>query len=177
MGVAYGFAVFLGGVIDPGTDSVFNSAPFLYLVNIHIFITTTYMFAKMDNIIPTSWLAKKQDWWFPQFGDVQPFDILAYFKYEIWNLCELILYCIILAIVMFTGTVPKGGEWAKILGGAAGLGGAVFLSFIMFTLYAMRKYHQNLSPEERKAMSGEKYTGTNESNDDAYGSPKIMAIA
>ena len=52
---------------------------------------------------------------------------------------------------MFTGSVPTGKGWVKMLGGAAGLGGAVFLSFIMFTLYAMRKYHQNLSPEERKA--------------------------
>ena len=51
--------------------------------------------AKLDAIFPEEWLGER---WFPK-GDVQPWDLLAYKKFEIFNLCELIIYAIIIAIL------------------------------------------------------------------------------
>lgn len=181
MGIGYAFFGFFGSFVA-NQDSVFGWTSFLLVVQIHVFITTTYMYAKLDNMIDDSNLAPRSNWMFPQFDVAQAFDVLAYYKFEFINLCELILYCIIIIIFMVIGISDEAEKdsdgWVYMLGIAAACCGIVFLLFVMFLVRRMNTYHQGLSPEEKAQMSG-----ASESDslapppDNAYGAPKIMAVA
>jgi hypothetical protein len=179
MGVGYGLFGFFGTIVAQA-DSVFGWTSFILVVQIHVFITTTYMYAKLDNMIDESKLAARGDWMFPQFNVAQPFDLLAYYKYELVNLVELILYCGIILIFMVIGisdeTAQDTDGWVYMLGIAAACAGIVFLLFVMFMVRRLNTYHHGLSSEEKSQMSG-----SSESDrlapDGAYGAPKIMAVA
>ena len=176
MGIGYGFFAFLGAVIA-SPDSIFNSNGFLLVVQIHVFITTTYMYAKLDNIIDESYLQKRTDWMFPQFDNAQAFDVLAYFKFEMVNLVELIIYCIVILIFMIVGiddeAAKSTGGWVYYFGIAAAICAICFLLFVMVLIRKLDSYRKGLSDEDKAKISGESLT----KNGDPYGAPKIMAVA
>jgi len=180
MGIGYAFFGFFGTWVA-NQDSVFGWISFLLVVQIHVFITTTYMYAKLDNMIDDSNLAPRSNWMFPQFDVAQPFDVLAYYKFELCNLFELILYCIIILIFMVIGmsdeTAGDSDGWVYMFGIAAACAGIVFLLFVMFLVRRMNTYHQGLSPEEKAQMSGASESDSLAPPDSAYGAPKIMAVA
>ena len=72
MGIGYAFFGFFGSFVA-NQDSVFGWTSFLLVVQIHVFITTTYMYAKLDNMIDDSNLAPRSNWMFPQFDVAQAF--------------------------------------------------------------------------------------------------------
>ena len=132
--LADGFFYFLVVLLAGNTPGGYfaNVGPAM-VVNIHIWFTTSYNAAKLDNMIPDKWLAPRDKWWFPDFEDVQPFDIAAYKKWDIANVFEMMVYAIVIGVMCATNLSKATGleKTAMLAGMGAGFAGTGFCLFLI----------------------------------------------